>query len=73
MLITQMMYAVCLCLQCGTAPAVLPPIWQLLEKEAPDVRQPRVLQLPSINSAMLKRVFNQAATGALHSGPEPLR
>lgn len=38
-------------------------MWQLLEKEAPDVCQPRVLQLPNINSAMLKRVFNQAATG----------
>lgn len=50
-------------MQCGTQPAVLPPIWQLLEKEPPDVRQPRVLQLPNINSAALKRVYTKAATG----------
>lgn len=60
-------YVSCLCLQCGIRPAVLPPIWQLLEKEAPDPRQPRVLQLPNINSAALKRVLNQAATGGCGS------
>ncbi len=56
--------AVCCCSpQCGVKPAVLPPIWELLEKQPPDKRQPRVLQLPDVNSAALKRVLNQAATG----------
>jgi hypothetical protein len=47
-------------------PAVLPPLWQLLEQRQPRLAAPRVLQGSGVNSAALKRTLNLAMinTGA---------
>ncbi|KAF6264787.1 hypothetical protein COO60DRAFT_21464 [Scenedesmus sp. NREL 46B-D3] len=41
-------------------PAVLPPLWQMLEQRQPRMGAPRVLQGPGASSAALKRTLNVA-------------
>ncbi|WIA37124.1 hypothetical protein OEZ86_014087 [Tetradesmus obliquus] len=47
-------------------PAVLPPLWQLLEQRQPRLAAPRILQGSGVSSAALKRTLNLAMinTGA---------
>ncbi|KAF8065753.1 HESO1 [Scenedesmus sp. PABB004] len=51
-------------LQCGETPALLPPVWELLERQAPSMRAPRVLQRPGVTCAALKRLLDLATIGA---------
>lgn len=49
-----------LLLQQTEQPAVLPPLWQLLEQRQPRLAAPRVLQGSGVSSAALKRTLNLA-------------